>query len=125
VGKLGRCIVLAVYVLNLSNLKVLTKPGKEAVSRLSEVSIRLNLEARQRKICFACALFYPKSSVSIQKCPLYRGNLNSEMPGDGKDAILHWRNVFGCHTRADTHTQRSVSDLLYELQAFGPATETV
>ena len=36
--------------LNLSNLKVLTKPGKEAVSRLIEVSSRLNLKARQRKI---------------------------------------------------------------------------
>jgi len=44
------------------------------------------------------ALFNPKASVSIQKRYPYTGNLNSESPGDSKNAFLHWGDVL-----ADVH----------------------
>jgi len=36
------------------------------------------------------ALFNPKTSILIQKRHPYTGNLNSEMPGDSKNAFLHY-----------------------------------
>ncbi len=39
------------------------------------------------------ALFNLKTSMLIQKCHPYTGNLNSETPGDSKNAFLHWGNV--------------------------------
>ncbi len=41
------------------------------------------------------ALFSPKTSILIQKRPLYSGNLNSKAPGDSKNAFLHWGDVLG------------------------------
>ena len=35
----------------------------------------------------------PKTSISIQKCHPYTGNLASKMLGDSKDAFLHWGDV--------------------------------
>ncbi len=35
------------------------------------------------------ALFNPKTSILIQKCDPYTGNLNSEMSGDSKNAFQH------------------------------------
>ena len=34
-------------------------------------------------------------SILIQKRPCYSGNLNSETPGDSKNAYLHWEDVVG------------------------------
>jgi len=39
------------------------------------------------------ALFNPKTSILIQKRHPYTGNLNSEMPGDSKNAFLHCGHV--------------------------------
>jgi hypothetical protein len=39
------------------------------------------------------ALLNPKTFIFLQKCPSYSGNLNSEMPGDIKNAFLHWGDV--------------------------------
>ncbi len=39
------------------------------------------------------ALLNPKTFTFLQKCPSYSGNLNSEMPGDIKNAFLHWGDV--------------------------------
>jgi len=41
------------------------------------------------------ALFNPKTSISIQNCHPYTGNLNSEMPVDSKNAFLHCGHVSG------------------------------
>ena len=39
------------------------------------------------------ALFNPKTHILIQIRHPYTGNLNSEMPGDSKNAFLHWGDV--------------------------------
>ncbi len=39
------------------------------------------------------ALFNPETSILIQKRHPYTGNLNSETPGDSKNAFLHWGDV--------------------------------
>ncbi len=41
------------------------------------------------------ALFNHKTSSSLQKHPSYSGNLNSEMPGDSKSALIHGGDVLG------------------------------
>ena len=41
------------------------------------------------------ALYNPKSSILIQKRHPYTENLNSETPGDSKNAFLHWGDVLG------------------------------
>ncbi len=41
------------------------------------------------------ALFNPETSIFIQKCHPYTGNLNSETSGDSKTAFLHCGDVLG------------------------------
>jgi len=41
------------------------------------------------------ALFNPETSILIQKLSFYSGNLNSETPGDSKNAFLRWGDVSG------------------------------
>jgi len=41
------------------------------------------------------ALFNPETLILIQKRHPYAGNLNSETPGDSKNAFLHWGDVLG------------------------------
>jgi len=40
-------------------------------------------------------LAIPKRLFAIQKRPFYTGNLNSETPGNSKNAFLHWGDVLG------------------------------
>ncbi len=57
------------------------------------------------------ALLNPKTSVYLQKRPSYSGNLNSEMPGDSKNAcldVLLLRHP-GCN-KALLHTLASYSE---------------
>ena len=43
---------------------------------------------------YPIALFNPETSISTDmSCHPYTGNLNSETPGDGENALLLWRNV--------------------------------
>jgi len=37
----------------------------------------------------------PETAIFIQKRPFYTGNLNSETPGNSKNAFLHWGDVSG------------------------------
>ena len=41
-------------------------------------------------------LFNPEMSALIQQRPIYSENLNSETPGDSKNAVQHW--VYGYNT---------------------------
>ncbi len=41
------------------------------------------------------ALFNPKTTTLVQKRHPYTGNLNSETPGDSKNALLHCEDVLG------------------------------
>ncbi len=46
------------------------------------------------------ALFNPKTSILIQKCDPYTGNLNSEMSGDSENAFQHCGDRLA-HTKSD------------------------
>ncbi len=39
------------------------------------------------------AFFSPETSIFIPKRHPYTGNIKSEMPGDSKNAFLHWGHV--------------------------------
>lgn len=49
------------------------------------------------------ALFNPNTSILIKKRHSYTGNLNSETPGDSKNAFLHWGDVLGQTSITLTH----------------------
>ncbi len=48
---------------------------------------------RQKHLVRAEALFNPETSILIQKCHPYNGNLNSETSGDSTSAFLHCGDV--------------------------------
>ncbi len=54
------------------------------------------IEASSTPLLLSLALCNPKTSVTIQKCHLYTGNLNLETPGDRKTPNLHLGDVLGC-----------------------------
>ncbi len=49
----------------------------------------------QRDSQYSAALLNPETSMLIQTCQPYTGNLNSHMPGDSKSTYLHWGEVKG------------------------------
>ena len=52
------------------------------------------------------ALSDPKMSIVIQKRHLYTGNVNSETPGDSRNAFLHWGDVLDAlHVSDVVHQQ--------------------
>jgi len=53
-------------------------------------------ELYHSQCCLRKALSNPKTPIYIQKCPFYNENLNLGMPGDSKNAFLHWSDVLGC-----------------------------
>ncbi len=60
------------------------------------------------------ALFNPETLVLIQKRHPYRGNLNSETPGDSKTRFLHWGDVLAIpqeHTAGPCFAAMSPSSL--------------
>ena len=54
--------------------------------------------------CSLSALFSLKASILIHKCHPYTGNLNSETPGDSKNAFLHREDVLGHEHRSNKHS---------------------
>ncbi len=52
------------------------------------------------------ALSDPEMSIVIQKRHLYTGNVNSETPGDSRNAFLHWGDVLDAlHVSDVVHQQ--------------------
>ncbi len=49
------------------------------------------------------ALFNPEMSIFVQKRPSYSGDLNSETPGDSKNAILHGEDLSIHSTQLSIH----------------------
>ena len=67
----------------------LTKPTASLSSNLCRIQARL---------VFTLLFSDPETSIFIQECHPYTGNLNSETSGDSKNACLHCGDVLALST---------------------------
>ncbi len=82
----------------MQHLKVASHSGTSHAAYLACLWRSLQWLIPQPILCeddhaFAVTQLNPKTSILMQKCHSYTGNLNSETPGDSKNAFLHFGDV--------------------------------
>ena len=78
----------------------LTCGSTASIESIMDLSCLLKVDVHSlsagQSIKFSACSCQSRTFVLIQKRHPYTGNLNSEMPGDSKNAFLHCGDVLGC-----------------------------
>jgi len=76
-------------------IRLVAGPGPSVLTQLARLPLaRMKPQFTYGQlICSQVALFHPEMSIFVQKCHPYTENLNSETPGDSKNAFLHCGDV--------------------------------